>query len=253
MSTQNTNHTTTPSRVALVTGASRGIGAAIARRLAQDGFAVAVNYASNEAEANAVVASIEETGGRAFPVRADVASSADVKRMFEAIESTLGRIDVLVNNAGVLPYVTIADTTDEVFERTFAINVQGTFNTMREAFTRLNDGGRIVNFSTTVLHMAPPTYGVYIATKAAVEAMSRVFTKELRGRGITCNTVAPGPVATELFLKGKTEEQIQQAANMAPLGRLGQPDDIARVVSFLAGPDAAWVNGQVLRANGGIA
>jgi 3-oxoacyl-[acyl-carrier protein] reductase len=242
---------TQSSRVALVTGSSRGIGAAIARRLARDGFAVAVNYASNEAEANAVVAAIEQAGGRALAVRADVASSLDVKRMFDTIEARLGRIDVLVNNAGILPYVTIAETSDEVFARTFAINVQGTFNTLRESFTRLNDGGRIVNFSTSVLHMAPPTYGVYAATKAAVEAMSRVFTKELRGRGITCNTVAPGPVATELFLNGKSEEQIQQFAKMAPLERLGQPDDIAGVVSFLAGPDAGWVNGQVLRANGG--
>jgi 3-oxoacyl-[acyl-carrier protein] reductase len=242
---------TQSSRVALVTGSSRGIGAAIARRLARDGFAVAVNYASNEAEANAVVASIEQLGGRALAVRADVASAMDVKRMFDTIEARLGRIDVLVNNAGILPYVTIAETSDEVFARTFAINVQGTFNTLRESFTRLNDGGRIVNFSTSVLHMAPPTYGVYVATKAAVEAMSRVFTKELRGRGITCNTVAPGPVATELFLNGKTQEQLDQFAQMAPLGRLGQPDDIAGVVSFLAGPDAGWVNGQVLRANGG--
>ena len=244
-------NTTQSTRVALVTGASRGIGAAIARRLASDGFAVAVNYAGSEAEAHAVAASIEQAGGRAIAVQADVASAAAVKRMFDTIEASLGRIDVLVNNAGVLPYVTIAETSDAVFERTFAINVQGTFNTLRESFTRMNDGGRIVNFSTSVLHMAPPTYGVYVATKAAVEAMSRVFTKELRGRGITCNTVAPGPVATGLFLNGKSEAQLEQAAQMAPLGRLGQPDDIAGVVSFLAGPDAGWVNGQVLRANGG--
>jgi len=244
-------NTTQSTRVALVTGASRGIGAAIARRLASDGFAVAVNYAGSEAEAHAVAASIEQAGGRAIAVQADVASAAAVKRMFDTIEASLGRIDVLVNNAGVLPYVTIAETSDAVFERTFAINVQGTFNTLRESFTRMNDGGRIVNFSTSVLHMAPPTYGVYVATKAAVEAMSRVFTKELRGRGITCNTVAPGPVATELFLNGKSEAQLDQFAQMAPLGRLGQPDDIGGVVSFLAGPDGAWVNGQVLRANGG--
>jgi 3-oxoacyl-[acyl-carrier protein] reductase len=249
----NAQQSTPRTRVALVTGASRGIGAAIARRLARDGFAIAVNYASNEAEAAAVVAAIAQDGGRALAVRADVSRAEDVKRMFSTIEEQLGRIDVLVNNAGVLPYVTIAETSDEVFERTMAINVQGSFNTMREAFTRLNDGGRIVNFSTSVLHMAPPTYGVYVASKAAVEALGRVFTKELRGRGITCNAVAPGPVATELFLNGKTEEQIQQTANMAPLGRLGQPDDIAGVVSFLAGPDGAWVNGQVLRANGGLA
>jgi 3-oxoacyl-[acyl-carrier protein] reductase len=240
-------------RVALVTGASRGIGAAVAKRLAADGFAVAVNYAGNEAAANATVAAIEQAGGRALAVRADVASVADVKAMFATIEATLGRVDVLVNNAGILPYVTIADTTDEVFERTMAINVTGTFNTMREAAARLNDGGRIVNFSTSVLHAAPPTYGVYAATKGAVEALTRVFSKELRGRAITCNAVAPGPVATELFLNGKTDEQIRQIANSAPLERLGQPDDIAGVVSFLAGPDGGWVNGQVLRANGGMA
>ncbi|WP_075795923.1 SDR family oxidoreductase [Massilia putida] len=244
---------TQPTRVALVTGASRGIGAAVAKRLAADGFAVAVNYAGNEAAANATVAAIEQAGGRAFAVRADVASAADVKAMFATVEATLGRVDVLVNNAGILPYVTIAETTDEQFERTMAINVTGTFNTMREAATRLNDGGRIVNFSTSVLHMAPPTYGVYVASKGAVEALTRVFAKELRGRGITCNAVAPGPVATELFLNGKTDEQIRQIANTAPLERLGQPDDIAGVVSFLVGADGGWVNGQVLRANGGMA
>ena len=240
-------------RVALVTGASRGIGAAVAKRLAADGFAVAVNYAGNAAAANATVAAIEAEGGRAIAVRADVARVHDVKAMFATIEEKLGRVDILVNNAGILPYVTIAETTDEQFERTMAINVTGTFNTMREAATRLNDGGRIVNFSTSVLHMAPPTYGVYVATKGAVEALTRVFAKELRGRGITCNAVAPGPVATELFLNGKSEELIQQIARSAPLERLGQPEDIAGVVSFLAGPDGGWVNGQILRANGGMA
>jgi len=240
-------------RVALVTGASRGIGAAVARRLAADGYAVAVNYAGNEAAAHATVAAIEGAGGRAIAVRADVADATDVKRMFATIEDTLGRVDVLVNNAGVLPYVTIAETSDDVFARTMAINVTGTFNTMREAATRMNDGGRIVNFSTSVLHMAPPTYGVYVATKGAVEALTRVFAKELRGRAITCNAVAPGPVATELFLNGKSDALIEQIAKSAPLERLGQPDDVAGVVSFLAGPDGGWVNGQVLRANGGMA
>ena len=240
-----------PTRVALVTGASRGIGAALARRLAADGFAVAVNYASNADEAQRVVAAIEQAGGRALPVRADVADAGEVRRMFDTIEQAIGRIDVLVNNAGILPYVTIAETGDDVFERTMAINVKGTFNTLREAATRLADGGRIVNFSTSVLGLALPTYGVYVASKAAVEALTRVFAKELRGRRITCNAVAPGPVATELFLKGKTQEQIDHFAKMPPLERLGQPEDIAGVVSFLAGPDGAWVNGQVLRANGG--
>jgi 3-oxoacyl-[acyl-carrier protein] reductase len=249
MNTQ-AQHTT---RVALVTGASRGIGAAVARRLAADGFAVAVNYAGNEAAANATVAAIEAAGGRAIAARADVARVDDVKAMFATIEEQLGRVDILVNNAGILPYVTIAETTDEQFERTMAINVTGTFNTMREASSRLNDGGRIVNFSTSILHMAPPTYGVYVATKGAVEALTRVFAKELRGRGITCNAVAPGPVATELFLNGKPDELVQQIARSAPLERLGQPEDIAGVVSFLAGPDGGWVNGQILRANGGMA
>jgi 3-oxoacyl-[acyl-carrier protein] reductase len=249
----NTERNPEAARVALVTGASRGIGAAVAQRLAGDGFAVAVNFSSKREQADAVVAAIEAAGGRAFAVQADVADSAAVKRMFDAIEARFGRVDVLVNNAGVLPYVTIAETSDETFERTFAINVQGSFNTMREAAARLNDGGRIVNFSTTVLHLAPPTYGVYAATKAAVEAMTRVFSKELRGRRITCNAVAPGPVATELFFTGKSDEQVRQLAQAAPLERLGEPEDIAGVVSFLAGPDGAWVNGQVLRANGGLA
>ena len=247
------NHTATTRRVALVTGASRGIGAAVARRLAADGHAVAVNYAGNEAAANATVAAIEAAGGRALAVRADVASAADVTAMFDTIEAALGPVDVLVNNAGILPYVTIAETSDEVFARTMAVNVTGTFNTMRAAATRLLDGGRIINFSTSVLHMAPPTYGVYVATKGAVEALTRVFAKELRGRRITCNAVAPGPVATELFLNGKSDDLVEQIAQQAPLGRLGQPDDIAGVVSFLAGPDGGWVNGQVLRANGGLA
>ncbi|PQO94025.1 3-ketoacyl-ACP reductase [Massilia phosphatilytica] len=249
MNTQ-ARHTT---RVALVTGASRGIGGAVAKRLAADGFAVAVNYAGNEAAANATVAAIEAEGGRAIAVRADVARADEVNAMFATIEARLGRVDILVNNAGILPYVTIAETSDDVFERTMAVNVTGTFNTMRAAASHLNDGGRIVNFSTSVLHMAPPTYGVYAATKGAVEALTRVFAKELRGRGITCNAVAPGPVATELFLNGKSDELVQQIAKSAPLERLGQPEDIAGVVAFLAGPDGGWVNGQVLRANGGMA
>jgi 3-oxoacyl-[acyl-carrier protein] reductase len=247
-----TMNSTSSTRVALVTGASRGIGAAIARRLARDGVAVAVNYASKEAEAQAQVDAIVAAGGRAVAVRGDVADPAGVKRMFDTAEAALGRIDILVNNAGIMLNATIADSSDDLFARSFAVNVQGSFNTMREAAGRLNDGGRIVNFSTSVLGLALPTYGVYVATKAAVEAMTRVFAKELRGRAISCNAVAPGPVATELFLDGETEDQVKQYAMMPPLERLGQPQDIAGLVSFLAGPDGAWINGQVLRANGGI-
>jgi 3-oxoacyl-[acyl-carrier protein] reductase len=241
------------SGVALVTGASRGIGATIARRLAREGFAVALNYASSSAEANKLVAELSQAGVKAIAVQGDVSRADDVRRMFETVERQLGKIDVLVNNAGILKTVPLAQTTDELFAQTFAINVGGVFNTLREAATRINDGGRIINLSSTTLALNLPGYSIYNGTKAAVEAFSRVFAKELRGRRITVNCVAPGPVATDLFLNGKTEEQIQQFSKMPPLERLGQPDDIANVVGFLAGPDGAWVNGQVLRANGGIA
>ncbi|RFU48147.1 SDR family oxidoreductase [Paraburkholderia sp. DHOC27] len=241
------------SKVAIVTGASRGIGAALARRLASDGFAVAVNYASSASEADALVAELKAAGARAVAVKADIAQAADVRAMFELVEQQLGKVDVLVNNAGVLKTTPLADTSDALFEQTFGINVRGTFNTLREAAARMNNGGRIVNFSSTTLALNMPGYAIYNGTKAAVEAFTRVFSKELRGRNITVNAVAPGPVATSLFLDGKTDEQIQNFARMPPLERLGEPDDIAAVVSFLVGPNAAWVNGQVLRANGGLA
>ena len=240
-------------QIAIVTGASRGIGAAVARRLAKDGFAVAVNYASSSNEADALVAELTAAGTRAIAIKADVSNADDVRRMFEVTEQQLGKIDVLVNNAGVLKPMPLADTSDALYDHNFDINVRGTFNTLREAAARMNDGGRVVNFSSTTLGLNMPGYAIYNATKAAVEAFTHVFAKELRGRKITVNAVAPGPVATALFLDGKTDEQIQTFVNMPPLQRLGQPDDIASVVSFLTGPDAGWVNGQVLRANGGVA
>ncbi len=240
-------------KIALVTGASRGIGAAVAQRLAQDGFAVVVNYAASATEANALVQQIEAAGGKAIAIKADVANAAEVRQMFETIEQSLGRLDVLVNNAGVMTVQPLTQTTDELFDRMFDINVRGTFNTLREAATRLADGGHVINFSTTALTMNLPGYATYNATKAAVEAYTRVFAKELRGRKITVNAVAPGPIATELFLSGKTPEQIAHFANLPPLARLGEPEDIAAVVSMLVGPNADWVNGQVLRANGGVA
>ena len=245
--------TNTAQKVAIVTGASRGIGAVIAQRLAEDGFAIAVNYASSATEADSLVASLQAQGYQAVAIQANVASSAEVRALFDATEQALGKVDVLVNNAGILKAVPLADTSDELFDQTLAINTRGTFNTLREAARRMNDGGRIVNFSSTTLALNLPGYAVYNASKAAVEAMTPVFAKELRGRNITVNAVAPGPVATELFLNGKTSEQIQAFSKMPPLERLGQPGDIAQVVSFLAGPQAAWVNGQVLRANGGLA
>ncbi len=245
---QNTQH-----KVAIVTGASRGIGAEIARRLAADGFATVVNYSNSASEAQALVAQIIADGGQALAVRADVASADDVRNLFDTTEQQLGKVDVLVNNAGIMKTMPIVDTSDELFEQTFAINTRGTFNTLREAGKRLNNGGRIINFSSSALALNIPGYAIYNATKAAVESFTHVFAKELRGRDITVNAVAPGPVATELFLNGKTEEQIQNFANMPPLQRLGQPEDIAQIVSFLAGPESGWINGQILRANGGLA
>ncbi|MFN3789537.1 SDR family oxidoreductase [Massilia sp.] len=238
-------------QVAIVTGASRGIGAALAQRLAEDGYRVVVNYASNAAEAQRVLATLHACGHQAIAVKADVANPEEVRALFDAAERELGKVDVLVNNAGVLKTMPLADTSDALFAQTFGVNVQGTFHTLREAARRLNDGGRIVNFSTSVLAMKLPGYAIYAASKAAVEAMGAVFAKELRGRRIRVNTVAPGPVATELFFSGKTSEQIEHFAKLPPLERLGEPGDIARIVSFLVSEESGWVNGQVLRANGG--
>jgi len=238
--------------VALVTGAARGIGAAVAERLAEDGFAVVINYASSAAEAEELVAKLKKSGHAALAVKADVASADDVRRMFDETERAFGKVGVLVNNAGIMKVQPLAETSDAVFEQTFAINVKGTFNTLREAAERMPAGGRIINFSTSVVGTNLPGYAVYAGTKAAVETFTRIFAKELRGRNITVNAVAPGPIATDLFLTGKSDELVQQFSKAAPLERLGQPDDVARVVAFLAGPDAGWVNGQVLRANGGL-
>lgn len=240
-------------KVAIITGASRGIGAAIAERLAQDGFAVVINYASSATEAEALVAKLQAAQHAAIAVKADVSKAADVRHLFDETEQKLGKVDVLINNAGILKTAPVAESSDEMFDQTFSINVRGTFNTLCEAATRLNDGGRVVNFSSTTVAMNLPNYAVYSGSKAAVEVLTPIFAKEMRGRNITVNAVAPGPVATELFFNGKTEAQIQQFANMPPLQRLGQPDDISAAVAFLVGPDGGWINGQVLRANGGLA
>lgn len=239
-------------KVALITSASRGIGAVIAQQLAKEGFAVVINYAHSTSEATALVAELREAGHQAISVQANVANACDVARLFDETEQQLGKVDVLINNAGVLKVLPLAHYSDEEFEQTFNTNTRGTFNTLREAATRLNSGGRIVNFSSSTVGMNLPGYAVYIASKAAVESLTHVFAKELRGRQITVNAVAPGPVATELFLHGKTEEQIEAFSKMPPLERLGQPQDIANIVSFLVSPAGAWVNGQVLRGNGGL-
>ncbi len=239
-------------RVAIVTGASRGIGAAIAERLGRDGFTVIVNYAGNAAMANAVVTRIEAAGGVALSAQADVANPVAVKKMFDAAVTAFGGVDVLINNAGIMSLSPLAATEDLDFDKTVSVNLKGTFNTMREAGRRLRDNGRIINFSTSVVGLKLENYGIYAATKAAVETLTAIMAKEMRGRNITVNAVAPGPTATDLFLDGKSEELVARMAKMSPLERLGTPEDIAGVVAFLAGPDGAWVNGQTLRANGGI-
>ncbi|MFS8148079.1 SDR family oxidoreductase [Rhizobium sp. BR 249] len=239
-------------KVALVTGASRGIGAQVSRRLAKDGFTVVVNYSGSSAQAEELAREIEQTGGKALTARADVSDAEAVRRMFDAAETAFGGIDVLVNNAGIMMLSSLAEADDAHFDRQIAVNLKGTFNTLREAARRLRDGGRIVNFSTSVVGLKLETYGVYAATKAAVETLTAIMAKEMRGRNITVNAVAPGPVATDLFLNGKSEELVARMAKMNPLERLGAPDDIASAVAFLAGPDGGWINGQTLRANGGM-
>ena len=239
-------------KVALVTGASRGIGAAIATRLAKDGFTVVINYAGNTSEAEKLAAGIEQVGGRALTAQADVADPSAVARMWDAAEAAFGGVDVLVNNAGVMKLATIAESDDTLFDSQIAINLKGPCNTMKLAATRLREGGRIINLSSSVVGLYQPTYGVYAATKAGVEAMTHVLAKELRGRNITVNAIAPGPTATALFLDGKPQSVVDNLTKLAPLERLGQPEDIANAVAFLAGPDGAWINGQVIRANGGI-
>jgi 3-oxoacyl-[acyl-carrier protein] reductase len=244
--------TSATNRVAIVTGASRGIGAAVARRLASDGFRVVVNYAGSAKAAAELVNAIEKAGGRAIAAQADVSDPLAVKRMFDTAEAAYGGVDVLVNNAGIMKLAPVAQVDDATFDQTIAINLKGTFNGLREAAKRLRDGGRIVSFSSSVVGLCQPTYGVYAATKAAVEALTHILAKELGSRRITVNAVAPGPVATELFLEGKDQATIDRIKQMNPLGRLGQVDDIANVVSLLVAPDSGWINGQVVRANGGV-
>jgi 3-oxoacyl-[acyl-carrier protein] reductase len=239
-------------KVAIVTGASRGIGRAIALRLARDGFAVVVNYVNHRREAEKAVGEIKTCGNQAIAVQADVSKTADVARLFDQAEHAFGGIDVLVNNAGIMPAKRIVEMENDLFERTFAVNVRGTFNTLKQAAQRLRRGGRIVNLSSAAVALGLPTYAVFNASKAAVDALTKTLASEFRGRDITVNAVAPGPTATDLFLEGKSEEEIEDFVAMAPLERLGTPEDIANVVAFLTGPDGGWINGQTIRSNGGL-
>ena len=243
----------TEKKSVIVTGASRGIGRAVAERLASEGFSVTVNYAGNAIKAEEVVSEIKAAGGQAIAAQADVASAADVERLFKEATDTFGGINVVVNCAGIMPLSPIAGGDLELFDKVIATNLRGTFVVLRQAARQVSSGGRIIAFSSSVVAKAFPTYGPYIASKAGVESLVRVLANELRGRNITVNAVAPGPVATELFLTGKAEAEIEELRKLPPLERLGQPEDIANIVSFLAGPDGGWVNGQVLRTNGGFA
>jgi 3-oxoacyl-[acyl-carrier protein] reductase len=245
-------HMSIQNKTAIVTGGSRGIGAAIATRLGKEGFNVIVNYAGSEAAAEKVVAEIEASGGKAVVAQADVADSAAVKRMFDLAESAFGGVDVLINNAGVMKLGPLAQADDAQIESQIDINLKGPINTMREAAKRLRNDGRIVNLSSSVAALKFETYGIYAATKGAIEVLTGILAKEMRGRGVTVNAVAPGPTGTELFLDGKPGAVIEKLSKATPLERLGTPEDIANVVAFLVGPDGAWVNGQVLRANGGM-
>ena len=238
---------------AIVTGASRGIGRSIARRLASDGFSVVVNYASGVKEAEETVSEIKSAGGKAVAVAGDISQANDVTELFAKAAQAFGPIQVVVNSAGIMPLAPIAKSDSESFDKVISINLRGAFLVLAQAAQHVTEGGRIVALSSSVIAKSFPTYGAYIASKAGVEGLVHVLANELRGRNITVNAVAPGPVATDLFLKGKTQTQIEEFSKLNPLERLGQPDDIANVVSFLAGPDGGWINGQVLRANGGFA
>src|SRR6202020_2944447 len=240
-------------KTAIVTGASRGIGRAIALRLAADGFGVVVNFAGNTAKAEEVVNEIISSGGRALAIQADGANPEDVKQLFDKTLKAFGQIDVVVNNAGIMPMSPIAKNDIDTFDKVIATNLRGTFLVLSQAAQHVAEGGRIIAFSSSVLAKNFPAYGPYIASKAGVEGLVHVLANELRGHKITVNAIAPGPVGTEFFLDGKTEKRTKQISSMAPLERFGQPYDIANLVSFLVGPDGGWVNAQVLRANGGFA
>lgn len=253
--TTNDSTSTTPSapaRAAVVTGGSRGIGRAVSLELARQGFAVIVNYARDAGAADETVAAITDAGGRAVAVQADVADEHAAAAMFKQAEREFGGIDAVVNCAGRMILSTIADLDLAQLDAMHRTNIRGTFVIAQQAARRLREGGSFVGFSTSVVGTRFPAYGGYAASKAATETLTLILARELRGRDITVNTVAPGPTATDLFLEGKTPEQVEQLAKVPPLERLGTPEDIARVVAFLVSPAGHWVNGQVVRANGGM-
>ena len=240
-------------KVAIVTGSSRGIGAQIAITLAEAGAIIVINYSSSQKPADKVVSEIKANGGSAIAIKADISSPEEVKLMFDSAISQFGKINILINNAGSIFYKTIQDTTDDDFDNIFSVNVKGTFNTLREAASRLENDGRIINISSSTTRLMLPTYGAYSATKGAVEQLTRVLSKEVGARNITVNSISPGPINTELFTTGKSEEVINRLASMSAFDRIGEPVDVARIVSFLVSEEASWITGQNIGANGGFA
>lgn len=240
-------------KTAIVSGGSRGIGQAISLRLAADGFAIVVNYADNAAKAQETVSAIQAAGGKAIAVQGDISQPEDVTQLFARAKEVFGRVDVVVNSAGSMTMTTINGSNLDAFDKVIATNLRGAFLVLAQAAQHVEKGGRIIALSTSVIAKSFPAYGPYIASKAGVEGLVHVLANELRGRDITVNAVAPGPVGTELFFNGKTEEQVSNIAKMAPMERIGTPAEIASAIAFLAGPDGAWVNSQVLRVNGGFA
>ncbi|MFD8091406.1 SDR family oxidoreductase [Streptomyces malaysiensis] len=244
--------TDTKNRVALVTGGSGGIGRAVCERLAREGYAVAVHYAGNRARAQETADAVAALGAKSMLVVGDIADETQMTTAFDAVESEFGGIDVVVNTAGIMLLSPIATLDLDDLDRMHRTNIRGAFVVSQQAARRLRGGGALINFTTSVTRLQFPAYGAYVASKAAVAGMTMILARELRGRDITVNAVAPGPTATPLFLDGKDQAAIDNLAKAAPLERLGTPDDIAETVAFLAGP-ARWLNGQVLFANGGIA
>lgn len=244
---------TLKNKIAIVTGASKGIGASVAKTLAGAGATVVVNYAGSKDAAEQVVSDITSGGGTAVAIQGDVSKAGDVKNLFAQTISRFGRVDILVNNAGVMITKLIAETTDEEFDKQFNTNVKGVFNALREAATHLADNGSVLNFSTSVNRIMLPAYGTYVATKAAVEQLTRVFAKEVGKRGINVNSISPGPTNTELFTNGKSEETISRLASLSAFNRIGDPQDIANVVLFLVSDEAKWISAQNIGVNGAMA
>jgi 3-oxoacyl-[acyl-carrier protein] reductase len=237
---------------AVVTGGSRGIGRAVVTRLAREGAAVAFSYRTREDAADELVAKLTGEGARVAAFRAEMGDPAEVRQFFAAAAEWLGGVDMLVNNAGETLVATIADTTDDDFDRLMAVNARAAFVLIREAGRALRRGGRIVNISTANTVMHAPGIALYAATKAAVEQFTLVAARELAIRKITVNTVSPGPVETEMLTASQTSQALDMAAAMTPLRRLGKPEDVADVVTYLLGPDARWLTGQNIRAAGGL-